>query len=222
MIYLSHNFNKIFSFFFICALFLFPGCGGKRAKSDHSSKTRQEQRKQKRILERHQAEFGAVKRRYAYEERLIAGLNKKELFETEKDEKFAQEIKKIVLIKSHNMPWAIQQDGAFMQYKNALEGDINVLNDKIAQLGQVEWLNKEPVSALHTELQTFLSHLDSIFDVIYLDLQVVREVQMASLTERIKKLENDKDELSKQLNVKKEAPVTVVINNGPQDLEDLD
>lgn len=226
-----HN-KKYFSLLFILTLpFLFPACGGRRSKESDPNyvpaRVRKEQRKQKRIAANYQAEFDAIKSRYADETRMLRSLEKKNLEVAQQDEILKKELKKIIMLKGSSAltPGAFCMGGLgnnnapFLFYKNTLESDMRTLQQKSNTFASYDWHNE--YDEMLTKMHEFLAKLDQIYDMIYLDIDVVRDAQMVAMDFMIKQLESENHELEKQLQVKKETPVTVVINNASSETDEI-
>src|ERR1700742_4048135 len=92
---------------FLCSFLLLPvlfsACGGRKvSKSDPDyvpAKVRKERRKQKRIVANYKVKFNDLKARYAYEERMLGLLDKKDLQVAEREEMLKKELKKIIMLK---------------------------------------------------------------------------------------------------------------------------
>jgi len=226
---------KIFSFspkyiFFLLLPFLFPACGSHKSRKNDPdyvpARVRKEKRKQQRIVENYKAEFDSIKARYAYEERLQRSLEKKNLQEKEKEEAFAKELKKIMMLKASASlsPTLLCAGGLgtnnapFLAYKNILESDLKTLQQESAAFMAYEWHSE--YENLLNEMQTFIAKLDAIYDIIFLDVDTVRDAQMVAMNAMIKQLESENYDLEKQLQSKKDQPVTVVINSAQSSDED--
>jgi len=153
--------------------------------------------------------------KYAYETRLLAKLENQNLFETEKEEKLTKEVKKIICLKSGGAYYGSNY-GPFLHYKESLESDIQELNSIAAQLDFYD-IDSHQSIMVQEQVIHLLASLDHIFDAIYLDFEVVRDMQLTHMAGQIKSLESDKNQLALALKEQKEQQITVVVNNTTPD-----
>ncbi len=182
-----------------------------------SRKERRKKRKENRIIARYQMHFDQILKKYTYETRLLAKLENPSLLDTKKEEKLAKDIKKIICLKSHGAYHGANY-GPFLNYKESLEHDMQELNHIAAQLDVYDFDSQDSI-IMQEQIINLLASLDHIFDAIYLDFEVVRDLQLNHMAGQISSLQSEKYKLQLELALsnpvqeKSEKSVTVVINN---------
>lgn len=184
-------------FSIIAILCIMPGCGKQSRHKKYvdslqlqDTMTTSEMKKRKKFLITCFDYIDDVDSRYARESRLIASLDKRtDLTPEQKEQKLQHEIKKLIQLKRNfnsvdnelNEPWT------FLRYKNNLEKDLSNLKVSIETLENQQW--HAVTKKLLASMQRQYDLLDKVFEAIYLDTDVVRDWQVAMLSDRVQGLE---------------------------------
>lgn len=188
-------------FLIISNLILMPGC-----KKDP-----------KKVLAHYERETQRVRNNYADEARLLDSIEKKRnLSEAKKDETLNAELKKIALFKCSNArcgfnPYggpAISAPIPFLHYKNCVAHDMENLREKIALVRYGDWKELNTNALMH-DMEHMLTMLDIIYNHIYLDMDVVRDFQMACFSDQ---LNNRFNEIERLIRAKDKQSVVVVMD----------
>lgn len=175
----------------------------------------------KKVLATYERETQRMRNNYADEERLLASMKKKkELSEEKKEEKINAGLKKIALFKfggslSGFNPWGgptISASVPFLHYKNSLARDMENLKEKMALVRYDDWKELD-TRFLMSEMEHLHAMLDTLYGHIYLDMEVVRDFQMACFTDQLNSRFN---EIERLIRNKKEPEVVVVMQQNPQ------
>lgn len=209
----------------IAILCIMPGCGKQSRHKKYvdsiqmqDTLTNGEVKKRKKFLITCFDYIDDVDGRYGRENRLVASLDKRtDLTPEQKEQKLQHEIKKLIQLKRNfnsfdnelNEPWT------FLHYKNNLEKDLSNLKLSIETLENQQWhaVTKKLLASMQREYDL----LDKVFEAIYLDTDVVRDWQVAMLSDRVKSLVKENKNLerdNKQLEVavrEKDHPIIFTV-----------